>query len=223
VKTKILSKKWVWLAVGLAVLLVCWPGALRLQMRSIRVAPQNNPDAVYLVCGASAQNRRIDALASWLKRHAAAGQSAPTVLIGQDPQKSLWCRTHQTNHTVTVWAFEKLELALAEQPAKPLMLAVPGEFSTTDGEMQALADYLRQHSSISSVALATSRYHARRCYERLQAHAPAGVSIGIIKGKPNWRDYSPITVGLEYAKIWRDRAGLSHAPLISRPSNSGSD
>ena len=205
----------------LGLLLICWPGAGWLQVRKAWITPEADPNAVYLVCGASAQDRRVAALANWLKLHAGSTNSTlPIVLIGNDPQKNRWCRQHQTNHTVTAWAIEKLDLALAELPVEYSPVVVPGEFSTTDGEMQALASYLREHSQIESVALVTSRYHARRCLERLQAHISTEVEIGFIRGLHNWRNRSPLRVVSEYLKIWRDRIGLSDMPVISRTNKS---
>jgi len=207
-------------AAALIMLVICLPAATWLQVHKQQASPGKRWDAVYLVCGASAQNRRIQMLEQWYAESLnSESHPAPLILIGTDLQKSLWCRIHQTNHTVTAWAIEKIsapELPTAAHPS----VVIPGKFSTTDGEMIVLADWLKKHPEIKSIALVTSRYHARRALQRLQAHASPKLTIGIVPGAARWKNRSPLTVVLEYLKILRDKWGLSHAPIISRPAAS---
>ena len=206
----------IWLGLFATLVLLIWPAASWLQARDYAARPDGSYDALYLVCGARAQSRRVEALANWLTTRQGIGKAPPLVLIGRDPQKSCWCRQHQTNHTVTAWAVERIETALPEFVPQPDIKIVPGSFSNTDGEMQALALYLRDHPEIRRVALVTSRYHARRALLRLRANAPPETDIAVIPGVVRWNNRNPATVLLEYLKILRDAAGLSHTPLISR-------
>lgn len=200
----------------LATLLVlCGPAATWLQSREAWAVPMRDWGAVYLVCGARAQDRRIQALLAWLPSYNAADAPSPVILIGNDPQKSLWCHSHQTNHTRTAWAVEKL----ASTVTLPLAV-IPGSFHNTDGEMQALAAYLQQHTNITSVAMVTSRFHARRLLQRYHTHIGDHPPAGIVPGLPRWQNRAPWIVALEYLKLLRDRLGLTH--LISRPAPSES-
>jgi hypothetical protein len=202
-------------AVGI-LLIVCIPAATWLQARAYTAKADKTYDAAYLVCGARAQNERIKILIDWINDQAAANRTPPVILIGSDPQKSLWCRRHQTNHTVTAWAVEKLDTITKQDNPPPALITIPGNFSTTDGEMIVLADYLRNNPQIKSIALATSPYHARRSLQRLQEHSDENLIISIIPAAPKLRNRNPIIVMIEYLKIVRDKSGLSHAPLISR-------
>jgi hypothetical protein len=210
--------KYKYWAIGLAVILliICLPAATWLQVHKQQALPEKQWDAVYLVCGASARNSRIQALEKWYTETLnSASPPAPLILIGTDSQKSLWCGRHQTNHTVTAWAVENisdLKLTDNEHPS----IIIPGKFSTTAGEMVVLADWLKKHPEIESIALVTSRYHARRALQRLKAHVSPKLTIGIIPGVAGWHNRSPLTVILEYLKIIRDSLGLSDAPIISR-------
>jgi len=201
-------------AVG--IFMICGPLAGRLQMRESLAAPNRACDAIYLVCGARAQDRRIAALGRRLHELKVAGIAAPPILIGTDSQKNRWCSRHQTNHTVTAWAVEKLEPRLKNYSPAPRLIIVPGTFCNTDGEMRALGAWLGRHPEFRTVALVTSRYHARRAYERLRAHAPPALEIRIVSGIPYWKNRSPFKVTAEYLKILRDRYGLSYCPLIAR-------
>ena len=49
-------------------LIICWPAATWLQSRKQWASPENQWDAIYLVCGARAQNNRIKALDLWMKQ-----------------------------------------------------------------------------------------------------------------------------------------------------------
>ncbi len=323
----------------LLLIIICGPAATWLQSQKQWASPMKQWDAIYLVCGARAQNNRIKALSIWWNqmpgvgdqrsevrkcsgevapRQRATGEntnsphapqyisryardippisrdlplspcssfivhrssfSLPLILIGNDPQKSLWCRKHQTNHTVSAWAVEKISdlrfsnidnavldnhpqycsryeaafqyqrpqahsacstththaiynlsaTSSTNQPISPAtmrsfgagthqLLVIPGTFSNTDGEMQVLAAYLKIHPEINSIALVTSRYHARRAQQRLRDHLDQDITIGIIPGIKRFNNRNPITVIIEYLKIIRDNLGLSHSPIISRP------
>lgn len=210
---------------GIVVLtvLLCGPAASWLQMSALRIDPSEHPDALYLVCGARAQNNRITTLVNWVnkqtaidrKQQSGVAHDAPVILIGNDPQKNCWCRTHQTNHTVTAWALEKLGAKLPVDTASNLTV-VPGSFSTTDGEMAALSEYLLKHPQIKTIALVTSGYHSRRAVLALRRHAPSHINIRIVSGSSSWHNRNPLTVAIELLKILRDSLGLSHAPIISR-------
>ena len=273
-------------SVFIFMLIICWPAATWLQSKKQWASPEKPWDAIYLVCGARAQNNRIKALDLWMQQRSEVGgqrsavrgqgsyisyiarnerniqtiasplstnqqstiplpinsstityQPLPSILIGNDPQKGLWCRKHQTNHTVSAWAVEKISDLRFEisnnallttnhqQKSFPItpstinhqLLVIPGSFSNTDGEMQVLANYLAKHAEIESIALVTSRYHARRAQQRLEEHLDYHITIGIIPGIERINNRNPIIVILEYLKIARDKLGLSHAPIISRP------
>lgn len=198
-----------------ALALLCGPAADRLQMRERLADPAQPWDAVYLVCGARAQQRRIRALTAWVAR----APSPPAILVGNDPQKSFWSREHQRNLTRTEWGIEELEewkrTQYGEDAGSPVIRVVPGEFSNTDGEMQALADYLRV-SPHRRVALVTCRFHARRVMERVEKHAPGNIAFAIVPGAPNWENRAPWIVAAEYLKLLRDSLGHSQTPLLTR-------
>ena len=200
----------------LALALLGGPAANWLQMRHRLADPAQPWDAVYLVCGARAQQRRIRALTEWL---ALTPSAPPIILVGNDPQKSFWSRDHQRNLTRTEWGVNALEqwhrARYAALDAPPAIQVVPGAFSNTDGEMQALADFLRRHP-YRRVALVTSRFHARRALARLETHAPEILEIAVIPGAPNWENRAPWIVAAEYLKLLRDTLGHAQTPLLSR-------
>ncbi len=250
------ARKWsLAMAAGmlLALLVLYGPVATWLQSRQSWINPKSHEDAIYLVCGARAQDRRITALTNWLesksKVEAIASPisafSSPTLLIGNDPQKSLWCRKHQTNHTKTEWAVEKLTtnceqstvddshlsppqstLPLSHPPLStvhspqstlppPTISIVPGTFTNTDGEMAALATYLHEHPEIGSIALVTSRFHARRSLQRFRTHVGTQIAVGLIPGVKYWENRAPWIVLGELLKMLRDRLHLSQ--ILTRP------
>lgn len=188
-------------------LLLCGPAGTWLQSRETWAAPAAHRDAVYLVCGAS-QDRRISALLDWLERRQKTEPRTPNselrILIGNDPQKSLWCRKHQTNHTKTEWAEEKLKAEIGT-----LLTTVPGSFSNTDGEMAALARHLKVHPEIQSIALVTSRFHARRLLQRYDKHIGQSPTVSLIPGVNYWENRAPWIILGEYAKLLRDQLGLT--------------
>jgi len=241
-KAKSRKLKWGGRAAGIVLLLLgglCGPGATWLQIRHEWADPAQQWDAAYLVCGAQAQNRRIAAMTGWLAQTASqasheARAPLPTMLVGNDPYEGLWCRQHQTNHTRTEWAVEKLETWLASHtntithrdappshaprstdhsPRSPTV--VPGEFLNTDGEMIALAKHLEVHPEIQSIALCTSRFHGRRLLQRYRKHIGDHPRVGIIPGVGYWGNRAPWIVLGEYLKLLRDRLGLTNH--VTRP------
>ena len=92
---------------------------------------------------------------------------------------------------------------------------MPGTFSNTDGEMEALATYLKAHPEIQSIALVTSRFHVRRllqCYDRHIGQSP---TVSIIPGVSYWKNRAPWIIIGEYAKLLRDKLGLTDK--LTRP------
>jgi hypothetical protein len=242
-------------AAGLPLMMVflSGPAATWLQSRPSWADTETHVDAVYLVCGARAQARRITALNEWLERNSESQKSkveiapsdssvsdfkirisnSPRILIGNDPQKSLWCREHQTNHTRTGWAVEKLgsrwgstrengHLADSESQISDLPITVvPGHFQNTDGEMIALGSYLKAHPEIQSIALVTSRFHVRRCLQRFHNHTDRALTVQIIPGVPWWENRAPWIVAGELLKMIRDSLHLSH--ILTRPEHAGEE
>lgn len=195
-------------------LLVCLgillgPAATSLQMRAHWTQETNTVEVVYLVCGARAQQRRLQALQTWLKEH----QSPETqIWIGNDTQNSLWSRTHQRNLTRAEWAYEFTTKQLYEHTTK----IVEGDFSNTDGEMMALGVALRQAPEIQTIALVTCGFHARRTVKRFTTHAPDTINIKVIPVVPYWENRAPWIVAAEWLKMLRDFANLTHHPWLSR-------
>jgi hypothetical protein len=194
------------LAAIAGVLLLCGPAATWLQSRHTWITPSTQVDAVYIVCGARAQTRRVTALTDWLS-HSESHAPRPTILVGNDPQKSLWCRQHQTNHTVTAWTQERLTTMITSLPSPPPV--VPGTFRNTDGEMVALSAYLQEQPEIQSIALVTSRFHARRCLQRFHTHAETQTTTRVIPGIVWWENRAPWIVAGELLKMVRDNLHLS--------------
>ncbi len=197
---------------------VAGPAASWLQSRHDWADPRSSWDAVYLAAGGmAAQADRIAALTDWVaRRHPAAPL---VVLVGNDPAISLWCRVHQANHTRVGWAVERLAGVLDCEQARGCIapIIVPGRFSGTDGEMAALAAYLRLHPELTRVALVTSRFHARRLLCRARRHATGrSLTFAVVPGIPHWRNRAPWIVLGEYAKLFRDSLGLMRVPLLSR-------
>jgi len=206
--------------VGLAVVcgLLAGPCGTLLQVRGLRVGASGRAvDAVYLVAGANAQDRRVGGLVEWLKLQDQEGRSAagdPLILIGNDTQISRWSRAHQRNLCMTEWAIEKL---YDGRGTTNLPLAVvPGIFHGTDGEMTALSAFLAGQTHIQHVALLSSPYHLRRCVNRLRSHLTRDVTLSVIPIAGSACDRYPWVVVVEWLKMLRDWAGLSRGPMMSR-------
>jgi len=223
------------IAAGLLLVMVIGPAAGWLQSPRDCADAQMAWDAVYLVAGARAQDRRIGTLTNWVVEIPPVRR--PVILIGSDPQISYWCSRHQTNHTRTAWAVEKLcdalrggeggglqqrapEDVVLEADAR--MIVVPGQFSGTDGEMEALSEFLAVHPEMTRIALVTSRFHSRRAMQRARCHAPSRV-FAVVPAPPHWEDRAPWIVAGEYAKLLRDALGLARAPGLARAAIAGSD
>jgi hypothetical protein len=196
-----------------AIGLLCGPGATWLQARHAWIAPTETWDAVYLVCGARAQERRIAALCEWLDKEHDQLKPDLMILVGNDSQKSLWCRKHQTNHTRAEWTVEQLQEQIPSgitPSTKQGITIVSGSFANTDGEMIALACFLDAHPEIEAIALTTSRFHSRRLLQRFRLHAGEDIEVGIVPGISYWENRAPWIVLGEYLKLLRDRLGLTN-------------
>jgi len=201
------------------------PVAGWLHGREMWLAAGEAPDAVYLVCGATAQGRRVGALVEYLAGLPPERLTGLEILIGSDPLESMWSREDQRNLTMSEWAVKRLRARLRNYEAAggnldvrlpSSITIVPGRHFGTDAEMSNLAAYLAAHTNIAHLALATSPYHLRRCVLRLRAHTRRPLALAAVVDEPGWRDRAPWTVLLEVGKIGRDAMGLAGAPLISR-------
>jgi hypothetical protein len=186
------------------------PAATALQMRAHIPTVTDHIDAIYLVCGARAQSRRLETMHNWLLLQP--DESAIEIWIGNDTQNSLWSRKHQRNLTRAQWAYEH---ATANSPGNKIMI-LPGSFSNTDGEMHTLARHMANQPDTKSVAFVTCGFHARRVLDRFTRHDTAATTIYIIAVKPHWENRAPWIVAAEWMKILRDRLNLSQHPWISR-------
>jgi len=175
------------------------------------------PDLVYLVAGERDQDRRISAVASYVQslpapadRAAAPGAPDARIFTGHERACGPFSRTERRNLEVGEWAARKLgTLGLAAS-------LVPGRFNGTDGEMAALAAFLRDRPDVRTLAVCTSAFHVRRVLWRLRKHLDRDRAIVVICASPRWNDRAPWTVLAELGKMGRDALGLSHAPVLSR-------
>ncbi len=215
----VLSRKhYAWLAgIGAGIAVLAWPVGTWLQGRDMMLAEHKAPDAIYLVAGAKHQNRRIEAIRTWFEvQGPGAGGVRTIVLVGNDEEKSYWSGLDQRNLTAVEWAIRKLEAFMTGAGQNGSIEVVPGKFHGTDGEMEALADFLKTRAEIRSLAMATSPFHARRAAGRLKTHLAAELDISVLPVREEWGDRAPWTVLFELGKMCRDRLGLSRAPLLSR-------
>lgn len=203
-------------AAGLAavVAILAGPAADWLRARPYVQPDGRVPDAVYLVCGARAQPRRLAALTGFLGGLPDERRGSVRILVGHDPQPGRWSGDEQRNLTRTEWSVKALRQAPATAGAE--LAVVPGAFLGTDGEMQALADFLRQHPDIHSVSLVTCPFHRRRVLSRFERYRPAGVAAGFLPMPAEAEDRYPWIVAAELAKLLRDAAGLARHPWLSR-------
>ena len=184
------------------------PMATRLQMQSHWAPATTHVDIVYLVCGARAQQRRLQALDAWLTQAAIPSTS---IWIGNDTQNSFWSRAHQRNLTRAEWAYKYTQKHFPDYQTT----IVPGSFSNTDSEMIALAHAL-QETDAKNIALVTCGFHARRTLQRFSKHAPESINAKVIPVMQHWENRAPWIVAAEWAKIIRDYLNLTHHPWLSR-------
>lgn len=195
------------LAIGIALLM--GPAATSLQMRSRWADQKESVDVVYLVCGARAQQRRLQAMHVWLHVHE---PSNVRIWIGNDTQNSFWSRDHQRNLTRAEWA----ELFARKHFEQHDISIVPGAFANTDAEMAALAKALEQAPEIQTIAMVTCGFHARRALQRFTTHAPDSITAKIIPPVRHWENRAPWIVAAEWLKMMRDRVNLTHHRWLSR-------
>ncbi len=193
----------------LALSIAVGPAAHLLQVRTQWAGAAADTDIVYLVCGARAQQRRLQALQSWFDQHQ---PDDVRIWIGNDTQNSLWSRQHQRNLTRAEWAYAFVSQHFYQHG----IAIVPGSFSNTDGEMQALGDALRDDETVHTVALVTCAFHARRTLQRFKQHAPDGIHVQIIPVVPHWENRAPWIVAAEWLKLIRDQLRLTQHPWLSR-------
>jgi hypothetical protein len=207
------------LSILAALALLGGPAADALHARRRAADPAQSWDAVYLVCGARAQQRRIRALTRWMEQ---SPHPPPLILVGNDGQQSLWSSPHQRNLTRAEWGMIALQEWSTHRDDQgtdaPLVRLVPGTFSNTDGEMQALAAALRLAPELRRIAIVTCRFHTRRALRRLDAYAPPGLVIAMVPGTPYWEDRAPWIVAGEYIKLLRDALGYAQTPFLTRPT-----
>ncbi len=233
------KRRWVFsaLAVAVSVVLLGWPVEQWLECHERQFVGKFVPDAVYLVAGASEQSRRIDALVelySGLVVKKSVANHSPAILIGNDRLKNRWSTEEQRNLTGAEWGVKRLaarikntEVRIQNQPAETavgkqeetlMIQIVPGIFTGTDGEMEALSAYLASHLEINSLVLVTSPFHVRRLLGRLDRYMLRDVQLFAVTGRRKWNDSAPWVVSGELLKMGRDSLGLSRAPIISRQS-----
>ena len=193
--------------------LLIGPAATSLQLRTQWTREDATIDAIYLVCGARAQSRRLHALHEWLHTN---HPERMTIWIGNDTQNSLWSRRHERNLTRAELAHQYCLDHFPQHQATIL----PGAFTNTDGEMAALARMLINTPEMETIALVTCAFHARRSVRRLHAHLPFFRQLVIIPVTPHWENRAPWIVLAEWLKIVRDELHLSQHPWLSRQPES---
>ncbi len=191
------------------------PLATWLQRRDLVLAPGQAADAVYLVAGARAQNLRVGAVLEYARQTAASGLPV-TVLIGNDSLVGPWSVADDRCLSMAEWACRKLEPAMEVLGVRARIETVPGQFLGTDHEMEMLARYLEAHRDIGRLALATSRFHARRAVARLEAHRRGPVDVRLVPVRAIGEDRAPWIVAGELGSLARDALGLARAPLLTR-------
>lgn len=199
---------------------LAWPVGTWLEQRERRPEPDFQPDAVYVVAGATDRPRRIEATIAFLTNRPPADLSKVALWVGNDRLKSRWSTAAQRNLFEGEWALENLKdrvrASTGNAAAADAARIIPGEFKGTDGEMQALADYLEGHPEIRRLAMVTSPFHVRRAAGRLTYHLRRPVEVRVEAAEGQWTDRAPWTVLAEVVKMGRDRLGWSRAPLLSR-------
>ncbi len=201
------------LGVALALILLSGPLGTWVQSRGRLVAPETHAGAVYLVAGARAQDRRVDAAVGFVS---AMTNRVPVVLIGNDELASRWSSDDQRNLTMGEWAVRKVSCRLDEKGRDVDVRLLDGGFGGTHREMEILAGYLDAHPEISTLALVTSPYHARRCVKRLETRVDGKVVVHVVPVEPSIGDRAPWIVAAELAKMIRDSLGLGNCPFLTR-------
>jgi hypothetical protein len=215
------SKKYTVLAAVLLAFAVvlAWPVANWLEYREKHFNGRQTPHAVYLVAGSIDQDRRIEALvnfSSCLPNDSTATNSGLIVLVGNDRLKSRWSSEEQANLTRAEWGVKNIRKKLSSKGVAAEVEIVPGIFGGTDGEMDALGQYLAGNNAINNIVLVTSSFHVRRTLRRFAVYQPREMEISVVVSKAKWTDRAPWTVLGELFKIGRDAFWLSRAPLLSR-------
>ena len=206
------------IAVVGAVILV-WPAATWLQGRELWADPAADIDALYLVAGARDQNRRIFGVVQFCKAREVLGRGPPAVLLGNDQEVRYDIPGFFEGRRLVDLAHVKIPAllgAVLDRGAAPALETVPGVFYGTDGEMAALAEYVRAHPELKRIVITTSPYHVRRVVLRFKTHDTGDAEVRVARIPQRWGDRNPILVLAELMKIIRDALGLSDAPLISR-------
>lgn len=219
-------------------LILAWPIGNWVQEREAWLSAGVDLDAIYLVAGAEDQDRRIEAIVSYLDRLDA--QSArqtdsgagypnqstsqrvhksadPAILIGNDTSEGPWHNSANRNLIMAEWAVKKMESADSSLDAARSMEVLPGRFGGTDEEMEALAGHLASRPEIARLGLVTSPFHVRRAIWRLRTRLSSEIQVFAVPAKEKlWIDRAPWMVMGELVKMLRDALGLSRAPFLSR-------
>lgn len=206
----------------LTLLLIAYLAAGRwLQHRSAWLTHHAEVDAVYVLAGAASRRERMDALLGWIGKY----DCRPvTILIPEDRAAGSCLNEKGELIPIAQWQIERLRNAYSDQAhhRNPTCIAghkvtiVPGHYHGTDGEMQALANYLEPNPSLRRVALITSRSHLRRALGRAKTHIDEPRIIGALPARGTIGDYVPRRVFTEYLQLLRDQLGLTHAPFLHR-------
>jgi hypothetical protein len=202
-----------------AIVALMWPAATWLQRREMWLTDGKLPDAIYLVAGSHDQDRRISGIVSFLagnegslrtRKDGERGQPnySIQILIGNDKLKSAWSSEEQRNLAKGEWAVKKLETKSSVKRMRDdgliTVKIMPGQFDNTDGEMTALAAYLKVQPEIRTLALSTSPFHLRRVVWRLKEHLDRDLVVVAVKVQPAWHDRLPWIVAGELGKMTRD-------------------
>ena len=217
-------------ALALILLVIAYIAAARwLQQRSAWITPHAEVDALYILAGSPSRSERIDAVLDWVSKY----DSRPaTIFIPEDRAAGNYSSESGRVVPVAQCQIERLEQSCiprlngSSRPAGTIssripsrwhdIVVVPGHYHGTDGEMQALANFLEPHPAYRRVALVTSRSHIRRALLRARTHSADPRILGVIPARCTLRDYAPRRVISEYLQLLRDALGLTHAPFPHR-------
>ena len=224
---KLSRKRFFFIAAMVVFVVLAWPVETWLEYREKQAQRDGSPDAIYLVAGSIDQDRRIEALMNFYSNLVsnAGSASAPAhhssiapmlVLVGNDRLKSRWSSEDQANLTRAEWGVKIIRGRIQNSVFSNQLEIVPGKFGGTDGEMEALGNYLWNHRELKRLVVVTSPFHVRRTLNRLAIYQPPAVDVGVVTSKAKWTDYAPWTVLGELFKMGRDLLGLSRVPWLSR-------